>query len=139
MGCGKSSVGRRLSTLLSCSYTDLDAVIEETDGRSIPEIFAADGEGAFRTLEAECLQRFISSQQDRELEQSLPSQAMAARCKSPLDYLLIAHDLGKGTYLRHKVAQSLINELSEFRADDKLLMVALFNATDNLRVYAEAL
>ena len=32
-----------------------------------------------------------------------------------------------------------INELSEFRADDKLLMVALFNATDNLRVYAEAL
>lgn len=93
MGCGKSSVGRRLSTLLSCSYTDLDAVIEKEAGRSIPEIFAADGEGAFRALEAECLQRFISSQQDRGLEQSLPSQVMAARCKSPLGCLPIARDL----------------------------------------------
>lgn len=27
MGCGKSTVGRRLSTLLSCAFTDLDDAI----------------------------------------------------------------------------------------------------------------
>ena len=42
MGCGKSSVGRKLSQLLCCSFMDLDAVIETQTGRSIPEIFASD-------------------------------------------------------------------------------------------------
>ena len=47
MGCGKSSVGRRLSELLCCSFMDLDEVIEQQTGRTIPEIFATDGEAAF--------------------------------------------------------------------------------------------
>ena len=51
MGCGKSSVGRRLSQLLCCRFMDLDSVIEEREGRSIPEIFASDGEAAFRNIE----------------------------------------------------------------------------------------
>ena len=68
MGCGKSSVGRRLSELLCCPFMDLDAVIEEQTGRSIPEIFANDGEAAFRQMELEVLERV--------LKQSLPSQAM---------------------------------------------------------------
>ena len=68
MGCGKSSVGRRLSELLCCPFMDLDAVIEEQTGRSIPEIFANDGEAAFRQMELEVL--------ERALKQSLPSQAM---------------------------------------------------------------
>ena len=55
MGCGKSSVGRELSRLLCCPFMDLDAVIEERAGRSIPEIFAADGEAAFRCMEVEAL------------------------------------------------------------------------------------
>ena len=56
MGCGKSSVGRRLSELLCCPFTDLDAVIEQQTGRSIPEIFATDGEAAFRQMELEVLE-----------------------------------------------------------------------------------
>ena len=51
MGCGKSSIGRRLSELLCCPYIDLDSVIEEMVGRSIPEIFAKDGEAVFRQME----------------------------------------------------------------------------------------
>ena len=61
MGCGKSSVGRRLSTLLCCSYMDLDAYIEKEAGRSIPDIFASDGEGAFRAMELEALQKVVPS------------------------------------------------------------------------------
>ena len=55
MGCGKSSVGRRLSELLCCRFMDLDSVIEERTGRSIPEIFASDGEAAFRDIEKNTL------------------------------------------------------------------------------------
>ena len=55
MGCGKSSVGRKLSELLCCPFMDLDQVIEECAGRTIPEIFSQDGEPAFRQMELETL------------------------------------------------------------------------------------
>ena len=65
MGCGKSSVGRCLSELLCCPFMDLDAVIEESQGRIIPDIFAAEGEAAFRQMEVEALSRIIETQQLR--------------------------------------------------------------------------
>ena len=55
MGCGKSSVGRKLSELLCCPFMDLDDVIVESAGRSIPEIFATEGEQVFRQMELEAL------------------------------------------------------------------------------------
>ena len=77
MGCGKSSVWRELSRLLCCPFMDLDAVIEDTHGRRIPEIFATDGEAAFRAMEVETLRDIISHcGQGRLPKQSLPSQAM---------------------------------------------------------------
>lgn len=66
MGCGKSSVGRRLSALLSCSYADLDAIIEKAAGRTIPEIFTSEGEAAFRAMELEGLQRVAVSDAQHE-------------------------------------------------------------------------
>ena len=60
MGCGKSSVGRELSRLLCCPFVDLDSVIEERAGRSIPEIFASDGEAVFRRLEADALGNIVA-------------------------------------------------------------------------------
>lgn len=59
MAAGKTSVGRALAARLDVPFADLDALIVEADGRSIPEIFAADGEGAFRELEAEVLARAL--------------------------------------------------------------------------------
>lgn len=61
MGCGKSSVGRKLRTLLSCDYVDLDSYIEEAQGRSIPDIFSSEGEAAFRSLELSALRSLLSS------------------------------------------------------------------------------
>ena len=61
MGCGKSSVGRILSELLCCPFVDLDDAISERAGRSIPEIFAAEGESYFRGLERETLADIIRS------------------------------------------------------------------------------
>ena len=67
MGCGKSSVGRELSRLLCCPFMDLDSVIEEREGRSIPEIFATEGEDAFRRMEAEALRKCIYGQASDKL------------------------------------------------------------------------
>ncbi|MFT3715279.1 MAG: shikimate kinase [Gordonia sp. (in: high G+C Gram-positive bacteria)] len=51
MGSGKSTVGRALSDALDVDFIDTDAEIERRTGRTIPEIFATDGEPAFRALE----------------------------------------------------------------------------------------
>ena len=60
MGCGKSSVGRELSLLLSAPCIDLDKYIERKAGRRIPDIFAESGETAFRDLESEALKEVLS-------------------------------------------------------------------------------
>ena len=60
MGCGKSSVGKSLSALLGCPFTDLDAAIVERIGCTIPEYFARHGEAAFRTLESDVLSATLS-------------------------------------------------------------------------------
>ena len=50
-GSGKSVVGRRLANRHAAAFIDLDERIESVAGRSIPEIFAEEGEAAFRALE----------------------------------------------------------------------------------------
>jgi len=51
MGCGKSTVGQALARRLDFEFVDTDRVIEVQAGRSIPEIFAQEGEAAFRARE----------------------------------------------------------------------------------------
>ncbi|MDO8485049.1 MAG: bifunctional shikimate kinase/3-dehydroquinate synthase [Candidatus Limnocylindrales bacterium] len=50
-GSGKSVIGKRLAHRHAATFIDLDERIESASGRSIPEIFADDGEVAFRALE----------------------------------------------------------------------------------------
>ncbi len=50
-GSGKSAVGRRLAHRHDAAYVDLDETIERAAGRKIPEIFAEQGEAAFRSME----------------------------------------------------------------------------------------
>lgn len=51
MGAGKTTVGRLLAGKLGVPFLDSDEVIESRAGRPIRDIFAADGEPAFRELE----------------------------------------------------------------------------------------
>ena len=51
-GSGKSTVGAALAQIMGRPFVDCDAEIVRRAGRSIPEIFAQDGEAAFRALEA---------------------------------------------------------------------------------------
>ncbi len=53
MGTGKTAVGKKLAGRLCREFIELDAVIERLAGKSIPDIFAEDGETRFRELEIE--------------------------------------------------------------------------------------
>lgn len=57
MGSGKSTAGKKLAASLGWKFIDLDKEIEETYGKTIPEIFASEGEQKFRELESLALER----------------------------------------------------------------------------------
>ena len=56
--CGKTTIGKLLAKQLDRPFVDLDEEIVKTDGRSIPDIFAAEGEDAFRARETAETRRF---------------------------------------------------------------------------------
>lgn len=60
MGSGKTTVGRRLAQHLNLPFVDLDDRIEVAEGRKISDIFAHDGEPAFRDIEHRELARALS-------------------------------------------------------------------------------
>lgn len=55
MGCGKSSMGKEIAAALNLEVSDTDALVQESAGMTIPEIFAQQGEAAFRQMESEVL------------------------------------------------------------------------------------
>lgn len=59
MGAGKTSVGRRLASVLGVPFRDADAEIETAAGCSINEIFERFGEPAFRAGERKVISRLL--------------------------------------------------------------------------------
>lgn len=55
MGVGKTTAGKLLAKTMHMTFIDADRYLEERTGRTIPQIFATDGEPYFRALESECL------------------------------------------------------------------------------------
>jgi len=57
MGCGKTTLGRKLSARLGYQFIDLDHILEAKEGMTIAEYFKKFGEDAFRKLESEVLKQ----------------------------------------------------------------------------------
>lgn len=60
-GCGKTTVGQRLAAELGLKFVDCDTEIEQIAGKTIPEIFAEDGEEIFRKRETEVLKDVLKT------------------------------------------------------------------------------
>jgi shikimate kinase len=61
MGCGKSSIGRRLASALGLPFADADDEIERAAVKTIPEIFADHGEAYFRDGERKVIKRLLAT------------------------------------------------------------------------------
>lgn len=59
MGCGKTSLGRKLSYKERIALLDTDKMIEQKQGMTVSEIFDQKGEEAFRMMETECLEEIM--------------------------------------------------------------------------------
>ena len=59
-GCGKSAVGRELSSMLHMVLMDTDRMVEQAAGRTIADIFAWEGEGVFRDMETQAARQAAS-------------------------------------------------------------------------------
>lgn len=63
-GSGKTTLGKRLAAHIQTTFFDLDEEIEHFSGKRVPEIFAVEGEAAFRKIESDTLQKFIADHTD---------------------------------------------------------------------------
>lgn len=61
MGAGKTTVGRLVAERLGRPFRDSDQAIETRTGKTVAEIFAAEGEPAFRAVESEVLREMLAS------------------------------------------------------------------------------
>ena len=77
MGAGKTSVGRELARLLNWSFYDLDALIEGRTGRTVPALFAEQGESGFRKLEVQALRELLETLEDEPAVVALGGGAFA--------------------------------------------------------------
>ena len=59
MGCGKSTLGKNISTQIGWTFFDLDEYIEKKEGKSISLIFEEQGESYFRKIETICLKELL--------------------------------------------------------------------------------
>mgnify|MGYP001055305187 CR=1 FL=1 len=93
MGCGKSTVGLRLSYRLRRTLLDTDREIEKEERRTISEIFAEDGEAYFRDRETAIL---------RKLMRSANNQIISVGGGLPMreENRALLHELGQVFYLR---------------------------------------
>ena len=84
MGSGKTTVGEVLADFLGCPFMDLDDLIVKKAGKSIPEIFAQDGEPAFRQLEARLLRQTVEKYTENTVVLALGGGAVTAPASASL-------------------------------------------------------
>ena len=84
MGSGKTTVGKVLADFLGCPFMDLDELVVKKAGKSIPEIFAQDGEPAFRQLEARLLRQTVEKYTENTVVLALGGGAVTAPASASL-------------------------------------------------------
>lgn len=123
MGSGKSSVGRELARRFGAPFVDVDERIESAAGSSIRDLFAREGEPAFREREKAALREALSVKgcviatgggafSDEENRALLRSYAPVVYLEAAVETLLarLAGDLGR-PLLRGGDREAVVREL----------------------------
>ena len=109
MGCGKTSIGRLAASLSAgLEFIDLDEEIERREGRSIPDIFSADGETVFRSIERRTLADLLHVAGEPSRREGGVSEANSRRGNAPLQSSILI-SLGGGT-LTDAESRKLVRE-----------------------------
>ncbi len=126
MGCGKTTVGLRLSYRLRKPVTDTDKEIEREEKRSISDIFATDGEEYFRRKETDCL---------RKLTRSVRNHIISVGGGVPLraENRELLHELGQVFYLRAE-AETIYERL---RGDTTRPLLQCSDPQEKIRILIE--
>lgn len=112
MGCGKSSVGRRLARKLGYDFFDTDHGLKQEHGIKVPELFRAKGEPAFRLLEQEVLHSTA------KMKQTVIATGGGTPCYADnMDFIL---KNGMSVYIRMSVS-SLVYRLEHARVKRPLV------------------
>ena len=97
MGAGKTTVGRLLAAKLAVPFSDSDHVIEARAGKPVRQIFADDGEPAFRQLEHDVIADVLAKNEDMVLALGggaavhEGTRANLARSDVPVVYLKVSY------------------------------------------------
>ena len=86
MATGKTTIGARLASRLRLPFVDIDAAIEEAVGKSLPDLWRAEDEAAFRARELELVRPLLESRTPRVI--ALGGGAVTSR---ELRYLALDH------------------------------------------------
>ena len=79
MGCGKSTLGRKLARRLGVGFVDTDALVEEQEGASVADVFRYEGEARFPEAEREALERATPQAAKRWSDGGLRAGQIASR------------------------------------------------------------
>ena len=99
MGAGKSTLARNLGRMFHRRFVDTDRLVERKCGQTVSQIFKAEGEQRFRTLETEALESLAS-------ERSLLVSCGGGVVETPRNIELI-HEMGFCVYLEGDIGDSL--------------------------------
>ena len=125
MGSGKTTVGKVLADFLGCPFMDLDDLVVKKAGKSIPEIFAQDGEPAFRELEARLLRQTVEKYAESTAVLALgggailaPASAALLRDKTVCIYLRATLDTLLARLEGETAGRPLLQEIPDQVGDD---------------------
>ena len=104
MGCGKSSLGRKLAKASGMEFMDMDSIIEQREGASISDIFHYQGEEYFRGVEQTLIEELGTTDGDMVISTGGGAPAWG-------DNMERMNRLGSTVYLR-RTAEQIASRLS---------------------------
>ena len=104
MGCGKSSLGRKLAKVANMEFMDMDSIIEQREGASISDIFYYQGEEYFRNAERALIEELGAAEGDMVI-------STGGGAPTWKDNMECMNSLGSTIYLR-RTAKQIASRLS---------------------------